>query len=236
MTCLRLLLLIVILPICVAPAQAQIFRKKAAPSAPSAAVQRVPQLILTLKTDKENGHRATAIEELSGFDLQTYQEILPVLVEAALRDAAASVRTEAISALARMRPITKEAGQAIAKAASSDENLRVRVHARTTLWRYQLAGYGNDSTALANIPRRTTAEPPMHEKTPVAPAVGEQQAGPALGAPELPVIEPAAEEPRPLPRTSSFSTAFPQNPRLITSQPAAGHVIIQEEPPPLPAP
>ena len=57
------------------PAHAQLFFRKPAPN-PS---QRVPELILTVKTDAEERKRAHAAEELREYDAVTFTEIVPAL-------------------------------------------------------------------------------------------------------------------------------------------------------------
>jgi hypothetical protein len=221
---LRLILLVVIWPICATPVQAQLFRKK--PAAPAA--QRVPELVLMLKADPDERKRAGAAEELREFDIQTYTEILPVLIDAAKNDPKLNVRLEALTTLSKLRPINQEAGQALERAAADDVHLRVRIHARTTLWKYQLAGY---SSGGAKGKRKTTEEPPLIEPPVLLP--------PTDTAPEIaPVRTPpdagkSVDLPRPLPSGPSFSTAVPQTPKLVT-RPAAEPTIVEDELPPLP--
>ncbi|MBI1830541.1 MAG: hypothetical protein HYR84_03710 [Planctomycetes bacterium] len=59
------------------PAEAQLFAKKPKVN-PS---QRVPELIVIVKTDPDEKKRAHAAEELRDFDVTKFTEIVPVLVD-----------------------------------------------------------------------------------------------------------------------------------------------------------
>jgi HEAT repeats len=144
------------------PAQAQWFfgrRTKVNPS------QRVPELILIVKTDPDDRKRAHAAEELRGYDAKVYTEIVPVLADVLLHDKKMSVRSEALGSLARIRPVNSFAGQAMEKAAAADESWRVRWQARAALAKYHLAGYSSRKSAPASTTSRkqTTVEPPLAE-------------------------------------------------------------------------
>jgi hypothetical protein len=218
MITLRWMLLLVILPATAMPAYAQgIFGlgKKTQKANPA---QRVPELIMTLKSDKEDRQRVAAAEELREYDPKAYGEIIPVLVEAALSDTRTSVRMEALTSLSKIRPVNADAGQTLERAANHDENLRVRLHARTTLWKYQLAGYSNrtpgaDDQRTKDGKRIRTDEPPLADPKgqvvpspgsakegtvlPVGPALPNQQA--IVPLPTVPVVNPPTVVPAPLP-------------------------------------
>src|SRR5579862_1807924 len=125
--------------------------------------QRVPELIVALKAEKDAHKRADAAEELRQFDTKEFPEIIPVLVDALQNDPASGVRTEAAKGLGRLRPFSAPAAQALEKAASGDSNLLVRLQARTSLVYYQVSGYHapkkNEPTGPA-LPGRTD-EPPL---------------------------------------------------------------------------
>src|SRR5579872_1032934 len=76
------ILAIVILPAWALPAPADgifgLFSKKPKPNP----AERVPQLIVTLKTDQDERKRAAAATELASFDANAFSEIVPVLVDA----------------------------------------------------------------------------------------------------------------------------------------------------------
>ncbi|MFO0965351.1 MAG: HEAT repeat domain-containing protein [Gemmataceae bacterium] len=222
MTYHRLLLLVVIWPICAMPVQAQLFRKK---PAPPPAPQRVPELIYILKTEPNDHKRAEAVEELTKFDSKVYGEIVTVLAETALKDKSVAVRFDAVSSLGSIRPVTQEAGRALEQAAADDANLRVRVHARTTLWKYQLAGYSSRTTAVAGRDgkKRTTEEPPLLLPPTDVPPM-------AVGV--SPGAAKSADPPRPLPTGPVFSTASPQRPKVI-GRPVSDAKVIEPLPPAL---
>lgn len=201
--------LLLLLTVWVRPAHAQLFgrRTRANPA------QRVPELIVTLKTASEERKRVRAAEELRDFDARTYSEIVPVLIDALKSDPKQAVRMEALSTLAKLRPVSQAAGQAIEKAAAGDESWRIRLHARSVLVGYRLAGYssgGADKTDVASTsgslprPRRvTTAEPPLADppartsEPPLLPAppIVEQPAGSGPDLPAVPFPPPTSGRP-----------------------------------------
>ncbi|MBI2805408.1 MAG: HEAT repeat domain-containing protein [Planctomycetes bacterium] len=167
------------------PGQAQWFFSK---KAKVKASQRVPELILVIKTEPNDRKRAQAAEELREFDTRTFTEIVPVLADVLLHDKKANVRAEALTSLARIRPVTALAGQTLEKASGSDESWRIRLQARAALTRYYLAGYSAKKTSpppAAKKTATTTSEPPL-------PA-------PRFGAPRVedsppPIVAPVPKE------------------------------------------
>jgi HEAT repeat protein len=143
-----------------AEAQLGLFSKK--PKIPPA--QRVPELILQAKTDPDEHKRVVAVEELREFDTKTFLEIVPVLVDVARSDAKASVRLEAINSLARIRPVSQQAGQTLEWAAAHDDSWKVRWQAKSSLMRYGWAGYhaGKNENTGAVPQRPVTQEPPVN--------------------------------------------------------------------------
>jgi hypothetical protein len=132
-----------------APASAGIFSRK--PKGNPA--EQVPTLIMQLKIDKEDSHRANAAEELRNHDPKAFPEIMTVLVDALIKDTSASVRAESASTIAKLRPISQQAGFALEQAASNDPAMRVRMAARQALWQYHLVGYRSgkpDESAQVN--------------------------------------------------------------------------------------
>src|SRR5262249_46148288 len=141
-----------------APAQWLFKKAKANPA------QRVPELILTVKTDPDERKRAHAAEELRDYDTATFTEIVPVLADVLLHDKKAGVRLEALASLAKIRPSSVTAGQAMEKAATEDEVLRVRLQARTALAKYHLAGYSSKKGQMTSTSnKKTTVEPPLND-------------------------------------------------------------------------
>jgi hypothetical protein len=86
--------------------------------------EQVPSLVLQLKTDKDEAKRAAAAEELRNFDPKAFPEMMTALSDALLKDGSASVRAEAASTIARLRPINPQAGYALEQAAANDPALR----------------------------------------------------------------------------------------------------------------
>jgi hypothetical protein len=74
-------------------ASAGLFFGKKAPKPDPAT--RVPELIVTVKTDGDENKRAEAAEELRQYDPAAQPDIVPVLIDVLLHDAKPSVRAEA---------------------------------------------------------------------------------------------------------------------------------------------
>lgn len=188
-------------------------RKKQQPQGqqPAPVQQRTSELILTLKTDQDAAKRVAAAEELRDQDVRSNPEVIPVLIEAAQRDAKPEVRLAAVQSLGRFRPVSAEVGRVIEQVAGSDSSMRVRVSARSTLWQYQMAGYrgGNNAAGAAPAGPSTTQEPPL----------AGQSEGPALNAPAdaAPTPSPSFQYPQPMPAGPAVypaPTPSPQQPRL----------------------
>jgi hypothetical protein len=176
------ILVLVILLGWTAPAPAQLFAKKVKPN-PS---QRVPELILILKTDPDEKKRAHAAEELRDYDVILFTNIVPVLVEVLQDDKKVSVRMEAVNSLSKIRPVSGLAGHALEKAAANDESWRLRLQAKTALTKYHWSGYSAAKTEmLPTASKKTTVEPPLA----------------TLAPPVIPTVAPTPAPPRPLPLT-----------------------------------
>jgi hypothetical protein len=146
-----------------APGPAQLFGKKTKPN-PS---QRVPELILIVKTDPDDRKRTQAAEELRDYDVTVFAEIIPILADVLQHDKKVNVRYEAVNSLTKIRPVSAPAGQALEKAAASDESLRIRVHAKTALAKYHLAGYSpKKADPPPSVQKKTTDEPPLADPLP----------------------------------------------------------------------
>jgi hypothetical protein len=221
------------------PARAGIFFKKHAKVDPA---QRVPELIVAVKTDPDERKRAAAAAELRQYDPKAFPDIVPILADVLLTDAKPSVRLEAAQSLSRMRPISPEAGMALEKAAASDAALRVRMQARKYLIYYRLAGYHSPKTKdtpEAKPPAGTKGEPPLappdaapnpNRLTPVPsgsgsaapPATETAKPKPARPLPDLSVAQPLPAGPAkkvnppppPKPQTAPPPPAKEQGPEL----------------------
>jgi hypothetical protein len=177
----------------------------------SNAAERVPQLLVTLKSDKDEGHRADAANELRDFDAAKFPEMVPVLADIARSDSSASVRAEAVQTLGKIRPISREAGWAI-EDATRDSAIRVRLQARSSLMSYRLSGYHNDKP-----PETVTSSPP-------APAGGSPVTAPVTAVPATTVRWNAGETaPPPLARPltaipTSTPPGLPKAPTPVVPQ------------------
>lgn len=174
-------LMLVIILAWAAPAQAQLFFAKKKPNP----TQRVPELIVIVKTDADERKRAHAAEELREYDPAVFTEIVPVLADVLLHDKKVNVRLEALNSLAKIRPVSAQAGRAMEKAAADDDSVRVRLQAKASLPKYHLAGYTAKSSAPAPVGKTQTAEPPL--ATPKAPPLPKV----VVQSPSAPKVVPA---------------------------------------------
>ncbi|MCC6418858.1 MAG: HEAT repeat domain-containing protein [Gemmataceae bacterium] len=145
------------------PARAGIFgkRQKHNPA------QHVPELVQTLRQERDDRKRAAAAEDLRQYDPNQFPEIVPALIHALQTDPKPAVRIEAAQALGKLRPVSVPAGKALEKAASDDGSLRVRLQARTQLMFYHLAGYNGRKEGPHTAPGPKTEEPPLAGQPPV---------------------------------------------------------------------
>lgn len=213
------IILVGILPAWAAPAHGQLFSRKTKANP----IQRVPALIVALKTETDDRKRANAADELGTFDSKAFPEIVPVLVEVVQSDAKANVRYEAVSSLAGLRPVSPAAGMALEKAASADDSWKVRWHAKSALVKYRLAGYSTPKgdgkgPSLGEPPLQGAKVEPKTTPTPSRFPPGTMVSRPAtVGVPASPgsVKNGPPPIPRQLPQGPQFSTAVPQGPQVI---------------------
>ncbi len=227
---LSMFFLVLILPAWALPAQADgifgmgLFSKKAK----GIPAQRVPELIVILKTGQEERHRSAAAGELGKYDGAAYPEIVPILVEILQSDPSSGVRMDAASSLGGIRPVTQAAGQALERAAGHDDNWRARWHAKSILVKYRLAGYSSSRSDPGPKAGPKTEEPPLSQEplpaTTPAPAqfpTGSKAAKTPIPAAKkddgMPEYRPSM--PRPLPQGPAFTTAVPQQPLRTVPQP-----------------
>jgi HEAT repeats len=222
--CTAMLLAGVVVALATPDGSAQIFGSKKPKTPPQ---QRVPELIVALKFDKDAHKRADAAEELRQFETKEFPEIIPILIEALQNDPVARVRIEAATSLGRMRPISVPAGQALEKAGASDSNLGVRLQAKTSFVWYQLSGYHapkkNEATGPALVGR--TDEPPL-----AAPNDPSSKNGPGTGK-QPPLLPGSSNAYKPLPPGTSV---HPQVPVVTVPSPQAAPTqgpVIQTVPP-----
>lgn len=169
--------------------------------------QRVPELIVALKADKDGDKRLRAAEELREYDPAMFPEVIPALIEALNSDAKAGVRIEAAHSLSKLRPVSPVVGEALEQAVSKDESMRVRLQARSALLQYHWAGYRGKKAEVP--PLNTTREPPLGEKGP--PVIDTSRPAPTPVPPPdqkpapQPVIKPVPATPVPVPAPSKRS-------------------------------
>ena len=189
-----------------------LFAKKTKPNP----AERVPELIVIVKTDKDESKRAAAAEELRQYDPAAHADIVPVLIDVLMNDPKPSVRVEAAESLGKLRPISQEAGWALEQAKDKDASMRVRAKARYELLGYYWAGYHSDPKMKDAAPANPK-DVPMEKGKAIAPAPAgsPMTAGTVKGPPEKVIVIPAPPAPKP--------TVTPVN------RPAAGETA----PPPL---
>lgn len=102
-----------------------LFGKKTKPNP----TERVPELIVIVKTDKDESKRVDAAKELREYDTTVFKDIVPILIDVLLHDAKSSVRSEAAESLGKIRPISQDAGWALEEAHAKDSSMRVRLQA-----------------------------------------------------------------------------------------------------------
>ncbi|MBA4066531.1 MAG: hypothetical protein C0501_23070 [Isosphaera sp.] len=160
---------------------------------------RVRVLANVLRTDPDEKACRSAVGELAAADPRANPDVMPALLAALKRDAAA-VRAAAAEAIGRFRAVFPVAGQALEAAADTDPSPAVRAVARQALWQYHLNGYrgtrGGDGLAAS------TAEPPLaRPRAPVEPPAAIVPTG--VSAP-APAPAPAPVAPPPGPRATLF--------------------------------
>jgi hypothetical protein len=166
---------------------------------------RVPTLITILRTDLDDGKRASAAVELRSFDANAFPEIVPALVDSALRDPKTGVRLEAVQSLAKLRPISQQAGSTLEQIVDNDPSLRVRFQARSSLVQYHLSGYRVSKSHELPPTGVKTDEPPLASPVPQptepAPAISAAEPArlvpsPARSAPQI--VRPVGARPMPV--------------------------------------
>jgi hypothetical protein len=220
----RLVLITFVVAVIPVPVRAGLFFNRHSKNNPAPA-QHVPALIATAKSDQDDRKRVAAVEELREYDPTAYPEIVPTLIEVSQRDPRSSVRLEALHSLAKLRPVSQIAGQALQHASENDSSVRVRFQARTWLWQYHLSGYHGAGTPQA-APASKTDEPPLAEpqqgEPPLAPpAASGPTSRQSMKSPYAPEPEAASSSPRLLPRGPANPPLVPVNPPQLASPPTS---------------
>jgi hypothetical protein len=159
--------------------------------------ERVPELLVQVKGDRDEHKRSLAAQELRQYDPVAFPEITAVLMDVLLSDPKPSVRGEAAQSLGKLRPVSQQVGWALEQVQAKDSSMWVRLQARTALLSYHWAGY-----------RSKKEEGPMLQSN----------EPPVAGAPATPPPSGLAPPPRPLSVPVSPSTQM----RLPPSIPNQG--------------
>jgi hypothetical protein len=182
--------------------------------------QRVPALIATARSDQDDRKREAAVAELRDYDPSAFPEIVPTLIEVSQSDARSSVRLEALHSLAKLRPMSQIAGQAIQRASENDSSVRVRFQARTLLWQYHLGGYHGASAPQAPGSSKGDEPPladPQSEPPLAPPAASLPSTHQSLKSPYTMEPNAGGASAMPLPRGPSNPALVPVNtPRLVS--------------------
>jgi hypothetical protein len=174
--------------------------------------ERVPELIITVKTDKDESKREAAAEELRQYNTKDFPDIVPILIDVLLHDPKPGVRAEAAESLGKIRPVSQDAGWALEKALADDGSMRVRLQARSSLMQYHWAGYHGTKTDGPSI---QTPEPPLAPLNGKAPAPAPVPARPVSQSKPVP---PMKDTPPPLgARPLPSGTAEP--PLIVPAEP-----------------
>jgi len=218
MTWSRVLLVPLVVAAIASPAPAGLFSRKTKPNP----AERVPELLIQLKTGTDEAQRTAAAEELRQYDPKAFPEIVTGLIDALGKDASPAVRSEAAASLGRLRPIAQQTGYALEQAQNNDASVRVRLAARQSLWQYHLVGYRGGKTDMpaGNAAADPSVSAPPGPSTPAQPTSRSRPASrpPAPGreSPEPPLATPPtslAPLP-PAPPVGSEARLLPVNPGL----------------------
>jgi hypothetical protein len=216
------------------------FNRKAKPEEKPKPEERVPELIVTVKTDQDDHKRAAAAAELRHFDPNNFKEIVPILVDVLKNDPKTSVRSEAAASLSKIMPVTQDAGQALEYAAANDTSLRIRMQAKRLLIFYRFHGYHSAKKnevkpngdgpepplAKDNSPKHPRVLPPPKSDSAVMPSMGTAEPLPARPLPDRSVAQP-------LPPGPTKSLLVPADPPILEKPPSRNE---QEEGPSLTPP
>jgi hypothetical protein len=221
----RLFILLVLIPVLTPSVHAGILfgRKKDKPDPK----QRVPELVMILKSDKDADKRSHAAVELRTYDPAQFPEIIPALIDALQNDPKPGVRVEAVQSLGKIRPVSQVVGEALEQALAKDASMRVRLQARSTLLQYHWAGYR--SGKKTDVPPLT----PTREPTPVdshkyPPPI--DTTAPPSKPPFLPRLFGSKSAPAPAPNGSGSPAPLPPGTGQAPGSPVPPNVTTKEPP------
>jgi hypothetical protein len=206
-------------------AQAGIFFKKKPKPNPA---ERVPELVVIVKTEPNDRKRAAAAAELRQYDPKAFPEIVPILIDVVKSDPKPSVRSEAIASLSRIRPVSQEAGLALENAAAHDAVFRLRMQAYTSLKFYRWAGYRSPKNSEVLKPGESPEPPlasgpgpvPDRKRKPKATSPLLPPRDPRDTAPTQSIVDPDTNVARPLPQGPAKSLLVPTNPPKLEIPPS----------------
>jgi hypothetical protein len=178
--------------------------------------ERVGQLLTILRSDLNEENRAHAAQELGRADGTQNPEVVFLLIEALKADPKPAVRAEVVDSLAKIRPITREAGQAL-DAAKEDGSFKVRWHARTAARVYHSAGYGEPEKSVAVSVKGSTNAP----RTGSDPSQSQQPAGLLANMFNKPAVN--SESKLVSPKQSPLIS--PKQPVVMPESPKAGGLL-----------
>ena len=163
---------------------------------------RVPELLTTVLNDGDENKRYDAVTELRNYDPKQFPQVIPTLIQVLMTDRKPAVRSEAVNTLSKLRPVSREVGEALEYARDKDPSLRVRMQARHSLLSYHWATWWAGDPGKLNPdgpPPPSTKEPPLAPVVP-PPAPKPVPMPPLIPAPptrSAPAAEPALTPPPP---------------------------------------
>jgi len=166
--------------------------------------ERVGQLLTILRSDLSEENRTHAADELGKVDGSRYPEIIPLLIETLRTDPKPAVRAEVVDSLAKIRPLTKEAGKAL-EAAKEDGSFKVRWHARSAAKVYHNAVYQDEKKVVVTTPKSTPSATRGNSET-----TSSAQSGGWLS--NL-ITKPSSSSAQPTVVTAPQSVAVPETPQ-----------------------
>jgi hypothetical protein len=179
--------------------------------------ERVPELLIQLKTGRDESQRVSAADELHLYDPKAFPEITTALIDALGRDASPAVRAEAADSLGKLRPISQKVGYVLEQAVANDGSLRVRLSARQALWQYHLVGY---RSGKPTEPDKATGEPIVSAPPgPSTPAAGMQP--PYVAAKVAPTTKGSVRETAEPPLADGSVPAIDLSPKAAPAAPVS---------------
>jgi hypothetical protein len=191
--------------------------------------ERVPQLVVIVKSEPDEDKRGNAVRELRNYDPNAFPDIIPALIDVLQHDAKPSVRAEAATSLSKLRPISQQVGWALEEA-TKDSSIRVRFTARNVLMSYRIGGYRSSGSPDASTPASQQTSGPTRGLLSIFQSKPEAQPQTVSGAATSTAIHRAGETPPPPLATDPPSAPAPRPlppPLVPASQPKPAQPIEQ---------